>query len=501
MMQLLERFGAAISRQLGLAVQGQPFAQLSEVLQERAAANGCDAADYVARFERAGTPAELDALARRLTVGETYFFRHTQQFDALRALVRSEPWLAGGGQPRVLCVGCASGEEPFSIAVVLRELQPDRKPSITAVDINSASLERARRGRYSQWSLRETPPSVIDACFRPSGRELVLDPRIVDCVQLVHGNLAGHDADPFRPGAYDVVFCRNVVMYFTPEKCRQAVERLARVLAPGGYLFLSSAETLRGLSNDFHLCHTHDAFYYQRKGAEREPTRRAVPGSTGPTDTVAAKATASGDWVGDIGRATARVQALSDAPARARTGASPATAPVARSATSASDVGVILQLLHEERFSEALAGVRNLPSELASDPDVLLLEAVLLVSSAQLELATHRCARLLEVDDLHAGAHYVLGLCAAGDGRLDAAAHHHRVATYLDPGFAMPRLHLGLMLRRSGQGAAAKRELAQARSLLEREDAARLLLFGGGFGRSALLALCDAELSCGRESA
>jgi chemotaxis protein methyltransferase CheR len=138
--------------------------------------------------------------------------------------------------------------------------------------------------------------------------------------------------------------------------------------------------------------------------------------------------------------------------------------------------------------------VRALSAEAGGDPDAMLLEAVLLASAARFDESDHMCQRLLAIDELNAGAHYVLALCNAGSGRLDQAVHHDRVATYLDPGFAMPRLHLGLMLRREGQRASAREELAQARSLLEREDGARLLLFGGGFSRGALLALCDAEL-------
>jgi chemotaxis protein methyltransferase CheR len=158
------------------------------------------------------------------------------------------------------------------------------------------------------------------------------------------------------------------------------------------------------------------------------------------------------------------------------------------------DLSRALDLLHTERFTEALDHVRALPADAARDPEAMLLEAVLLASGDKFADAEAVCQRLLGIDELNAGAHYVLALCNAGVGRVERAIHHDQVATYLDPGFSMPRLHLGLMLRRGGDRAAARVELARARSLLEREDAARLLLFGGGFNRSALLALCNAEL-------
>ena len=108
---------------------------------------------------------------------------------------------------------------------------------------------------------------------------------------------------------------------------------------------------------------------------------------------------------------------------------------------------------------------------------------------------------LLEVDELNAGAHYALALCREGAGDARGAIDHDQVAVYLDGSFAMPRLHLGLMARKAGDREAARRELGHALELLEREDPSRVLLFGGGFRREALLALCRAEFAaCGGAS-
>ena len=98
-------------------------------------------------------------------------------------------------------------------------------------------------------------------------------------------------------------------------------------------------------------------------------------------------------------------------------------------------------------------------------------------------------------------AHYLLALCCESAKDLDAAVHHHQLAVHLDAGFAMPWLHLGLMNRRLGRLGRARRELEEALNRLQHEETARLVLFGGGFGRSALLALCRAELAaCGRSA-
>jgi chemotaxis protein methyltransferase CheR len=153
-----------------------------------------------------------------------------------------------------------------------------------------------------------------------------------------------------------------------------------------------------------------------------------------------------------------------------------------------------LELLKQERFSDALDLMGRLPAESDKDPDVLLLRAALLTHSGRLADAEHASSLLLARDELNTGAHYLLALCRESAGDSQGALDHDQAAIYLDPGFAMPHLHLGLMARRAGDWDGARRELGQALALLKREEASRLLLFGGGFGREALIALCRAEL-------
>jgi chemotaxis protein methyltransferase CheR len=123
------------------------------------------------------------------------------------------------------------------------------------------------------------------------------------------------------------------------------------------------------------------------------------------------------------------------------------------------------------------------------------LKAVEASHNGRLDQAEALCRSLLAGDGLSAEAHYVLALCSEGRGQAAESFEHDRIAAYLDPGFAMPHLHMGLSLRRAGQRAAAKTELEAAVRLLQFEDPARVLLFGGGFRREALVALCRAELA------
>jgi len=178
-------------------------------------------------------------------------------------------------------------------------------------------------------------------------------------------------------------------------------------------------------------------------------------------------------------------------------GTAPAAA-TARPPVPAWDRTLAIELLREEKFAQATELMRGLPAESSSDPDAQLLLAVLLTNRGSLSEAEKVCERLLALDELNAGAHYLMALSREHAGDRAAAIEHDRTAVYLDSAFAMPHLHLGLLAKRSGQKDTAKGELTRAMALLAREDASRIFLFGGGFTRETLAEFCRTELlACG----
>jgi chemotaxis protein methyltransferase CheR len=152
------------------------------------------------------------------------------------------------------------------------------------------------------------------------------------------------------------------------------------------------------------------------------------------------------------------------------------------------------QALQDERFGEALTLLSQLPPETQADPEALLLRAVLLTNRGDIGSAREVLNALLSIDGLNPGAHYLAALCSDQSGRIPEAIEHYRSATYLNPAFAMAHLQLGRLARQNGDLPSARRELSHAWELFHREDPATILLFGGGFGRAALLDLCRAEL-------
>lgn len=483
---VLDRFG------LACAANGADF--LVEILEQRLAAVGVDAERYLDRLSQEGA-AELGELAQRLTVNETFFFRNKSHFRALTELVMPAiiARCRGTRQLNILSAGCASGEEPYSLALVIRDALADLDTwtvNIVGADLSPKMIEKATRGCYSSWSLRATSDSVRNRHFRQNEKEFILDPDVVSMVRFYERNLLTPDPQLWRPSSYHLVFCRNVLMYLTPERAREVVEHIAECLVPGGYLFLGHAETLRGVTQAFQLCHSHETFYYQKGGNDELPKiANRLEHKSLPVVTPAIVVEGAASWIDAIQRSSQRIAQLG-APAAS----SDTPQAVAVAASRAWDLGLVLEAMRHERYSEAQALLAALPAEAHRDPDALLLRAILLTNSGDLAEAETTCTQLLALDSLNAGAHYVLALCREHATDHAGAAEHDQSAIYLDPSFAMPHLHLGLMARRSGNAVTARRELKQAIALLAKEDGARVLLFGGGFTRESLGALCRAEL-------
>jgi chemotaxis protein methyltransferase CheR len=285
----IECFRTLVTQRFGLYFDEPRLDFLADVVRQRMEATGCDLfSSYQRRIaSSAGEPDELRALAERLTVNETYFFRYADHFRAFAEVVVPERIQARG-----LTTGCE-----FSPRDVHREKK--RIPSRSSFEPNFRNLRRgtskfmgstsrprwcskAIRARYSAWSLRDTPADLQTTYFRPDGRDFLLDATIRPLVTFEERNLTEDDPLFWLSDAFDVVFCRNVTMYFTSEVTRSVIARIARSTAPGGFLFLGHAENLRGVSQSFHLRHTHETFYYQRR--EAHETDSTVDCAHAPSD-------------------------------------------------------------------------------------------------------------------------------------------------------------------------------------------------------------------------
>lgn len=213
---------------------------------------------------------EYEELARRLTNNETYFFRDPAQLDAV--VDRIVPAIAADhpGRPlRLLSAGCSSGEEAYSLAVKLTdaglELSGTRW-SIDACDLNPVKLEQARRACYEGLSLRACDEAILRHCFNESGSRYVLKDRYRKNVRFFSANLASTTAG-FGWGYYDVILCRNLLIYFSQTAFDRLITRFADLLPPGGFLVLGHSESLFERSRAFEPVAFPHTVCYRRLGA------------------------------------------------------------------------------------------------------------------------------------------------------------------------------------------------------------------------------------------
>ena len=181
-----------------------------------------------------------------LAVNETSFFRDRTPFFALRDTMLPELAQArgAGARLRILCAGCSTGQEPYSLAMMLDEMRTRGRGvdcEIVAIDISPRALEKARAGLYSQFEVqRGLPIGMLVRHFEKSSEVWRISDRVRAAVKLQRANLID---DISSLGMFDVILCRNVLIYFDAETRAGAIGRLADMLAPDGYLILGSAET------------------------------------------------------------------------------------------------------------------------------------------------------------------------------------------------------------------------------------------------------------------
>ncbi|HKB38540.1 MAG TPA: CheR family methyltransferase [Gemmataceae bacterium] len=187
---------------------------------------------------------EFDALVDRLVVPETWFFRGTGLFDVLGRHIATALQTSSASRPfRILSLPCGSGEEPYSLAIALLEAGlPSGRWAIDAIDLSPRLIDVARRGLYSGLSFRQTDPGLRDRHFRPVTGGWELSPAVRELVRFRAGNLVDAALLPDESGVYDLILCRNLLIYLTPAARQRGLDTLERLLAPGGLLSVGHAE-------------------------------------------------------------------------------------------------------------------------------------------------------------------------------------------------------------------------------------------------------------------
>jgi chemotaxis protein methyltransferase CheR len=242
---------------------------LERRVEDRMIATGSSSfTNYFSRL-RANLQGELEQLINASTVNETYFYREDHQFacltiDLLRERLRVKP---RGEAMRIWSIPCSTGEEPYSIAMWLLENWAEvdaHDIEIVGSDIDTNVLEAARAGVFGKRALMRLTPALTDKYFTLADPEhwQVID-ELRQSVRFTAANIVER-AETRPHGLFDVIFCRNLLIYFDDTSRRVAAENLYESLAPGGYICLGHAESMSRISSLFEVCRFADAIVYRR---------------------------------------------------------------------------------------------------------------------------------------------------------------------------------------------------------------------------------------------
>jgi len=441
---------ALIADRLGLEFPESRLADLERGLIRASRTPSIAALEsYLARL--AALPSESPEwrrLAAHLTVGETYFFRDRAVFDALEQQVlpsltaarRSEGTL----RLRLWSAGCATGEEPYSLSILVDRLLPDCADwavTILGTDINAEALEAAQRGVYRKWSLRETPQWIQDRYFHRRGEAFELDPRIRQMVTFAPLNL-GVDCYPLvvtNTSAMDLIICRNVLMYFTREAQRATVARLERALMAGGWLVVSPAEASAELFHPLIPVNFPGATLY-RKG---------------------------------VGSAVSHHPSVISPPLPNSTPLVPCDV-----------LGGLVAPPAEERV------------EGFTDRGTILQRARTLADQGNLEEARRLCDLAMAHDRLDPEAYLLLAAICQEQGETSVALDALRRTLYLAPDLAPAHFLLGSLLLRQGKRKQARRSMGTVVKLLSSRPRDEVVPGGDGLTAGRLLETAQAYLGC-----
>jgi chemotaxis protein methyltransferase CheR len=405
-----------------------------------------------------------DAVLAELTVGETYFFRESAQLDVLGE--RILPSLVddrGPGVPlRIWSAGCASGEEPYSLAIMLRELGWPHPARILGTDVARPRLEAARRAHYTRWSLRGAAPERVERWFERRTSHFVLHPDIRGAVEFAKLNLIADDYPSAATGTQDqdIVLCRNVLIYFDMESVALIATRLLAALAPGGWLLLGASDPpLTGLV-PCEVVMTPGGVVYRR--ADRAPSPPPPGGApmriTGPTGAHPRTSPATPPSQAPTPSPTPSLSALSPLPDVAVTVASPAPPVIVVSPPRAAKATSPTQAAYAAAaYDDAETRAR---ADIAADPGVLDGWIVLvrsLANQGRLRQADEECMRALDHHRDAPELHYLHAMLLSAAGQLRESTNASRRALYVDRHFTMAQMQLGDALAQLGERERATR--------------------------------------------
>jgi chemotaxis protein methyltransferase CheR len=432
----------------------------------------------------------LHQLVAALATNETYFFRITSHFQVLRNYLIPEliqtKISQGKKKLRIWSAGCSTGEEPYSIAILLLETLPDIHAwniNILATDIDMDALEKAQEGIYRRWSFRGVQSHVIRDYFHEERRErFQIDDRVRSLVTFHPLNLKNGPYPSAHNGTsdLDIVLCRNVTIYFRPETNQEIIRKFYSCLNEGGFLLMGAAEFYPQTHQVFEVRVFPESLVYQRPLPEQKSPRKeewtSPPKPTLPL-------LPSQELPSPAG-----LQSKSEQPPEKRKQKT-------EKKKEKDPVDEAVELIASGEMDKALLLLARLAEKNAQDARVCFLLGQIAADRHHVPDACHWLSRTLALDPLHLWAHYLLALLRLHEGKMDEALRSLKKAVYIDPGFALGHFYLGRVYKEQGQVEKARTNFAAVKSLLGSNSLSGTLHGAEGMTPKQLLMLVERELS------
>jgi len=422
---------------------------------------------------------ELNKLVGLLTVGETSFFRYRSHREALQNYVI--PKLIEKNRSRcrlhIWSAGCSTGEEPYSLAILLQESFPELigwDIQIFATDINKRSLRHAREAVYGERSMRMMEDELRERYFTKMDKRYLVSRPVRSMVRFEYLNL---QTDPF-PKNIDLLLCRNVLIYFELETIRRIIANFSKILDPGGFLFMGHSETMQNVSDRFQRHHRQNAFFYQLKDAKLEKQEMSVP---------------------EVPDKAPVVKRFEDS-------LKPKPVPVKQERKAAPVLPVLKpdpdQLYREamlafdrEKFTESARLFERLLELQPANPRALVGKGLLLANQGEYSDARVHCARAIREDDLLPEAYLLRGLILDMEGFLERALVEYQKVLWLDSQFVMAHYLSAKVHSRLNDAEKAQRALRNTARTLEKVAIQTIIPFSGGLSRGVFLEIVRDELA------
>lgn len=436
----------------------------------------------------------INSLASFLTIGETYFLRDKNLFQALKDSII--PDIIDSNQPNgktisFLSAGCATGEEPYSIAILIHHIFPmlkDWKITIIGTDINPTFLDKACQGIYSRWSLRETPEQIIKKYFFQTGtNRFELVPHIKRMVKFLPLNLREHDyAQALNIlGEINIVLCRNVLMYFNEDARNQVVEKLSKLISKNGWFITGPAESGFIRSSELAPVKFSNIILHQKKAPL--PGRPCAPAAS---------------WESDLRPASAAFFSHPNLSTPLPCHKTYLSTPSRNNQTDIESYEDALKDYDTGDYKTSVIKLSRILTHQRPDEGILLIETEIMLLLAksnanmgQLDEAAFWCQKAIESEKLNPEIHFLQSSIFQDAGKIKEAIGSLKNAIYLDPEFIMAHFLMGLLLLGEKNIIESRKSLSNALSLLKNKEPDEVLTFSEGMTVARLIETIAAMLS------